>query len=89
MCLFQQNTSVSDYSYVKHKLLHAFKGHHEAAEYLKINLDTPYVWDIVDPHTPTNVQLGLLSPRKRHLAESTWSHSAVNKLRQRKSSKTT
>ncbi|XP_062570233.1 poly [ADP-ribose] polymerase tankyrase-2-like [Saccostrea cucullata] len=45
-------------------------GHVEAAELLKINVKNPHVWDVVDPHTPPRIQLGLQSPPRRHLMES-------------------
>lgn len=46
-------------------------GHVEAAELLKVEVTNPHVWDVVDPHTPPRIQLGLLSPPRRHLMEST------------------
>ena len=46
-------------------------GHVEAAKLLKIKLDNPYLWDIVEPHTPPAIRLGLQSPLKKHLLEST------------------
>ncbi|XP_048756124.1 ankyrin-1-like isoform X2 [Ostrea edulis] len=45
-------------------------GHMEAAELLKIEVENPHVWDVVDPHTPPRIQLGLQSPPRRHLLES-------------------
>ena len=48
-----------------------FSGHIEAAELLQVDVtDSNQVWEIVDPHTPTQVRLGLKSPRREHLAES-------------------
>ncbi|XP_022310326.2 uncharacterized protein LOC111115775 isoform X2 [Crassostrea virginica] len=46
-------------------------GHMEAAELLKVEVRNPHVWDVVDPHTPPRIQLGLQSPPRRHLLEST------------------
>ena len=40
------------------------------AELLKIKFKNPYVWDVVEPHTPPNIQLGLCSPRRNILQES-------------------
>ncbi|XP_060065017.1 ankyrin-1-like [Ylistrum balloti] len=45
-------------------------GNLKAAEFLKIHIDNPHVWDVVDPHTPPRIQLGLQSPRRKHLVES-------------------
>jgi len=45
-------------------------GHVEAAKFLAINLDPAHVWDIVEPHTPPAIRLGLQSPYKKHLTES-------------------
>jgi hypothetical protein len=46
------------------------EGHVDAAELLKIEVANPHVWDVVDPHTPPRIQLGLQSPPRRHLLES-------------------
>jgi hypothetical protein len=46
-------------------------GHLDAAELLKIKLDNPHVWEVVDPHTPPRIKLGLQSPIRKHLIEST------------------
>lgn len=48
-----------------------FPGHLEAAELLKINIANAHVWDVVDPHTPVHIKMGLQSPRRKHLVEST------------------
>jgi hypothetical protein len=45
-------------------------GHLDAAELLKIELDNPHVWEVVDPHTPPRIKLGLQSPIRKHLIES-------------------
>lgn len=45
-------------------------GHLDAAELLKIKLDNPHVWEVVDPHTPPRIKLGLQSPIRKHLIES-------------------
>ncbi|XP_033751876.1 serine/threonine-protein phosphatase 6 regulatory ankyrin repeat subunit C-like [Pecten maximus] len=45
-------------------------GNLKAAEFLKIHIDNPHVWEVVDPHTPPRIQLGLQSPRRKHLIES-------------------
>ncbi|KAK7493229.1 hypothetical protein BaRGS_00015566 [Batillaria attramentaria] len=45
-------------------------GHIEAAEMLKIKFPSPYVWDVVEPHTPLNIKLGLQSPQRNLLLES-------------------
>ncbi|KAL3831623.1 hypothetical protein ACJMK2_023356 [Sinanodonta woodiana] len=45
-------------------------GNLEAAELLKINIVNPHVWDLVDPHTPSRIKLGLQSPLRKHLLES-------------------
>ncbi|KAK3580577.1 hypothetical protein CHS0354_002671 [Potamilus streckersoni] len=45
-------------------------GNLEAAELLKINIANPHVWDVVDPHTPSRIKLGLQSPLRKHLLES-------------------
>ncbi|PVD30029.1 hypothetical protein C0Q70_09290 [Pomacea canaliculata] len=34
-------------------------GYLEAAKLLKIELPNPYVWDVVEPHTPPHITLGL------------------------------
>ncbi|XP_045169176.2 ankyrin-3-like isoform X2 [Mercenaria mercenaria] len=46
-------------------------GNLHAADLLKINLPNPYVWDVVEPHTPPHIKLGLQSPQRKHLIEST------------------
>ncbi|XP_021377561.1 tankyrase-2-like isoform X2 [Mizuhopecten yessoensis] len=45
-------------------------GNLQAAEFLKIHIDNPHVWEVVDPHTPPRIQLGLQSPQRKHLVES-------------------
>ncbi|XP_068671279.1 ankyrin repeat and EF-hand domain-containing protein 1-like [Montipora capricornis] len=47
-------------------------GHLEAANLLAIPVSNPHVWDIVEPHTPPRVKLGLQSPCKRHLVYSSF-----------------
>ncbi|XP_063419726.1 26S proteasome non-ATPase regulatory subunit 10-like [Mytilus trossulus] len=49
-------------------------GHLEAAELLKIKLENPHVWEVVDPHTPPRIKLGLQSPIRKHLIESSRVH---------------
>ncbi|XP_052811018.1 ankyrin repeat and death domain-containing protein 1A-like [Mya arenaria] len=46
-------------------------GHLEAAKLLEIPMPNPHVWDIVDHHTPPHISLGLQSPQRKHLIEST------------------
>lgn len=46
-------------------------GNLDAADLLKINLPNPHVWDVVEPHTPPHIKLGLQSPQRKHLIEST------------------
>ena len=44
-------------------------GHREAAELLQIEVDCgEKVWDVVEPHTPSRIRLGLQSPLRKHLA---------------------
>ncbi|WAQ93554.1 hypothetical protein MAR_006025, partial [Mya arenaria] len=45
--------------------------HLEAAKLLEIPMPNPHVWDIVDHHTPPHISLGLQSPQRKHLIEST------------------
>ncbi|KAK3108342.1 hypothetical protein FSP39_005885, partial [Pinctada imbricata] len=45
-------------------------GHHEAVELLQIKVKNDHVWEVVDPHTPPRIALGLQSPCRRHLLES-------------------
>ncbi|XP_041367614.1 protein VAPYRIN-like [Gigantopelta aegis] len=45
-------------------------GHLKVAELLKIDVANPHVWEVVEPHTPTRIQLGLQSPHCRLLMES-------------------
>ncbi|KAJ7384177.1 hypothetical protein OS493_023506 [Desmophyllum pertusum] len=47
-------------------------GHLDAANLLAIDVPNPHVWDIVDPHTPPRVKLGLQSPCKQHLCVSSF-----------------
>jgi len=47
-------------------------GHLDAANLLAIDVPNPHVWDIVDPHTPPRVKLGLQSPCKKHLVYSSF-----------------
>ena len=49
-----------------------FAGHVDAAESLKMSLNNTSLWEIIEPHTPMSVRLGLQSPRTKHLAESTF-----------------
>ncbi|XP_028393978.1 DNA-binding protein RFXANK-like isoform X2 [Dendronephthya gigantea] len=44
----------------------------EAADYLKFDVPNPYVWDVIEPHTPPRIKLGLQSPSKQHLVDSTF-----------------
>lgn len=47
-------------------------GHIEAAEVLQVKLEDPYAWDTRHSSgTPTRARLGLLSPSRKHLIEST------------------
>ncbi|XP_025095335.1 tankyrase-1-like isoform X2 [Pomacea canaliculata] len=46
-------------------------GYLEAAKLLKIELPNPYVWDVVEPHTPPHITLGLQSPSRREILLST------------------
>lgn len=48
-----------------------FAGYLEAAKLLKIELPNPYVWDVVEPHTPPHITLGLQSPSRREILLST------------------
>lgn len=52
--------------------LHPCTGHLDAAKLLAIDVPNPHVWDIVDPHTPPRVKLGLQSPSKQHLVYSSF-----------------
>ncbi|XP_050418937.2 26S proteasome non-ATPase regulatory subunit 10 [Patella vulgata] len=45
-------------------------GHLDAAKLLTINIENPHVWDVVEPHTPTHISLGLQSPQRKILLES-------------------
>ncbi|XP_078378585.1 uncharacterized protein LOC144661650 isoform X2 [Oculina patagonica] len=47
-------------------------GHLDAANLLAIDVPNPHVWDIVEPHTPPRVKLGLQSPSKQHLVFSSF-----------------
>lgn len=47
-------------------------GHLDAASLLAIDVPNPHVWDIVEPHTPPRVKLGLQSPCKKHLVHSSF-----------------
>ncbi|XP_064648524.1 ankyrin-3-like [Lineus longissimus] len=51
--------------------------HLHAADLLVIHLKTENVWDIVEPHTPAKADLGLPSPHRKHLIESTKSKRKV------------
>ncbi|CAB3990729.1 26S proteasome non-ATPase regulatory subunit 10-like isoform X4 [Paramuricea clavata] len=44
----------------------------DAADLLKFDVPNPYVWDVIEPHTPPRIKLGLQSPSKQHLADSTF-----------------
>lgn len=57
-------------------------GHVEAAKLLQINLENPYLWDIVEPHTPPAIRQGLQSPYKKHLVESNMPPSALKRRTQ-------
>ncbi|XP_070566497.1 E3 ubiquitin-protein ligase mib1-like isoform X2 [Ptychodera flava] len=46
-------------------------GHVRAAQLLEIKVNNQYVWDVVDPYTPSRIALGLRSAYKHHLVEST------------------
>ncbi|CAH1788961.1 unnamed protein product [Owenia fusiformis] len=52
-------------------------GHLEAAELLEISVKDSNVWDDVDPHTPVKASLGLMSPKRKHLVESTFQGSRM------------
>ncbi|XP_074659171.1 uncharacterized protein LOC141911949 [Tubulanus polymorphus] len=44
-------------------------GHLEAAELLTIRVKNPHVWDIIEPHTPPRIQLGLQTPQRKKLVD--------------------
>ncbi|XP_070210015.1 ankyrin-1-like isoform X2 [Littorina saxatilis] len=41
------------------------EGHIEAASLLKLKVPNPYVWDVVEPHTPLHIKMGLQSPQRK------------------------
>lgn len=49
-----------------------YTGHLDAANLLAIDVVNPHVWDIVEPHTPPRVKLGLQSPSKKRLVYSSF-----------------
>lgn len=53
-------------------------GHLDAANLLAIDVPNPHVWDIVEPHTPPRVKLGLQSPSKQHLVFSSFRRRRMN-----------
>ncbi|XP_058944968.1 death-associated protein kinase 1 [Pocillopora verrucosa] len=53
-------------------------GHLDAANLLAIAVPNPHVWDIVEPHTPPRVKLGLQSPCKQHLVNSSFRRSRMD-----------
>ena len=44
----------------------------DAAHLLQFDVPNPYVWDVIEPHTPPRIKLGLQSPSKQHLVDSTF-----------------
>ncbi|XP_046846684.1 ankyrin repeat and EF-hand domain-containing protein 1-like [Xenia sp. Carnegie-2017] len=44
----------------------------EAADLLKFHVSNSHVWEVIDPHTPPKIRLGLQSPSKQHLIDSTF-----------------
>lgn len=59
-------------------------GHLDAANLLAIAVPNPHVWDIVEPHTPPRVKLGLQSPCKQHLVNSSFRKSCMDFTRKGK-----
>ncbi|XP_031570094.1 ankyrin-3-like [Actinia tenebrosa] len=47
-------------------------GNTRIASLLAINLPNPYVWDFIEPHTPPRIKLGLQTPSKQHLVQSSF-----------------
>lgn len=47
-------------------------GNTHIASLLAIDLPNPYVWDFLEPHTPPRIKLGLQTPRKQHLVQSSF-----------------
>ena len=45
-------------------------GHIQAAELLKLPLTNGHVWDVIEPHTPPHIKMGLQSPKGRILVHS-------------------
>ncbi|XP_064613822.1 poly [ADP-ribose] polymerase tankyrase-1-like isoform X2 [Liolophura sinensis] len=45
-------------------------GHKEVAQALRIDVANPHVWDVIEPHTPPHISLGLMSPHRRLMLES-------------------
>ncbi|XP_048579660.1 DNA-binding protein RFXANK isoform X2 [Nematostella vectensis] len=42
------------------------------AKLLALTVPNNHVWEVVDPHTPPHIQMGLQTPRKHHLAQSSF-----------------
>ncbi|KAL5007245.1 hypothetical protein ScPMuIL_016051 [Solemya velum] len=55
-------------------------GHVEAAELLKVNISNPHLWDVVDPHTPSRIKLGLQSPQRKYMVESSRRQSSFSRV---------
>ena len=60
--------SVSD----KLVLRFIFLDNREAMNLLQFDVPNPFVWDVIEPHTPPRIKLGLQSPSKQHLVDSTF-----------------
>ncbi|GAB1600988.1 ankyrin-1 [Argonauta hians] len=45
-------------------------GHPEIAKILAFNVKNPYVWDVVEPHTPTSIRMGLRTPVRPNILKS-------------------
>lgn len=55
-------------------------GNQHLTSLLRFKLADSHVWEFVEPHTPPRIKLGFQTPRKKHLADSSFISSSKRKL---------
>ncbi|KAK3736524.1 hypothetical protein QZH41_009405 [Actinostola sp. cb2023] len=55
-------------------------GYQHLTSLLTFKVSDPHVWDFIEPHTPPRIKLGLQTPCKKHLADSSFALSSKRKV---------
>lgn len=55
-------------------------GHQHLTSLLRFKVSDSHVWDFIEPHTPPRIKLGLQTPSKKHLVDSSFTLTSKRKL---------